>query len=246
MRGTLLSKALQMLKVELGHSEKTGAALTSLDLELLGLIDNTQSLLADTYDWPFLTSRQDVAITAGIGEANRYYDLPTTLVLERPLVVTALWGDRWHPVSYGIGAEQYNSISSGDGGVTPTQSDPINRWQVRPDDDTQFEIWPLPANATTLRFEGTRRLTSLSVVESTGKVIYDLNAALDLDYLMIVYFVAADKLARSKNQDAPAKLQKAQQRLSIVRSAYPQENTVFRINGNGEQPRRQTIKIGVA
>jgi hypothetical protein len=246
-RGTPLAKALLMLKAELGMEQILSTGRSAVDTELLVLLDNTQTLLSDTHDWPFLRSSFDVSITAGTADANRYYDFPTTLSLERPVTAEALWSDRWHPVNYGIDSCHYNSMSSGDGGVTVVQSDPIAQWKWKDGDDTKFEIWPLPQSNTTLRFTGQLKLNALTNVTTDGPIQYDMLKELQLDDLLIVYFAAADKLARMKKSDSSMKLSKAQERLSFLKSSYPVKNTVFNLRGrDSEQPRRKLIKIGTA
>lgn len=239
-RGTTLAKALAMLKGELGTLTNTSIA-PATDLELQLLIDNTQLLLADTYDWPFLNTRSDVAVTAGVLDANRFYDFPETLNLERPVKAETLWGNRWHTLDFGIDSEQFNAYSSGDGDVAAVQTDPIARWGWRPDDATQFEVWPLPATSTTVRFSGQRKVDSLATA-SGGVLTFTQTDILELDDLLVVLFAATDKLARMKKTDASLKQSKAEQRLGMVRASYNSKNPTFSLTP-GSKPERRLIKI---
>jgi hypothetical protein len=83
-------------------------------------------------------------------------------------------------------------------------------------DEGDFEVWPLPVTAQIIRFTAKRNVGPL---RNNGT--YDDTKTLDLDDLLVVYFSAAERLARLKQADAPAKLQLAQERMRVVRATYP-------------------------
>src|SRR5688572_21574796 len=185
-RHTPLAKVLQIFKGECKIALSPGAA-PAQDEAFLLLIEQRQQWLAGEYDWPFLESTFDVAVDA----ADRYGEIPTSLNQDRPFEVEVLWNDRWQPVEKGIGLEEYNVISSGDGGVPIQSQDPIWRWGYKPGDDLEFEVWPIPVTATTLRFKGQRQLTSLRN-EAVGGFAFQLAARVDLDSTLVALVAAAE------------------------------------------------------
>lgn len=202
MRGKTGAELLTSLKAEIGVSPNS----TTNDARYLALLNNTQHFLSVEYDFSFLRRFFDVAIVAG----NRYLNIPANLNLLRPIDVQVLWNRYWEPVHYGIGVEQYNAWNS-DSGET---SDPIQRWSEYglSGNNAQFEIWPLPESAQTLRFIGQKipaTLTSLTTC--------------DLDDLLLVYWCAADELVRLNQPDAQLKLAKARERLGRVRGVQRDE-----------------------
>lgn len=87
---------------------------------------------------------------------------------------------------------------------------------------TAYEIWSLPASATTLRFTGQRLLSPLLLDTDTA----------DLDDQMLVLFTASDYLMRKKQADGQIKLQAAQARMQFIRAAYPRRTRTVVIGRN--------------
>lgn len=212
-RGTLVSALLSMLKGEIGDFAGTNAVR---DAELIQLLSNKQKWLATEYEWPFLEQRWDQDV--GIG--TQFVALPTTdaesdttaINMERFPKLEVLWNNVYQPVEYGIGADEYNTLNFSLG----QSSDPIQRWRVatnpnEPTNQNEFEVWPVPLTTQTLRFTGQRTLLPLAATTDTA----------DLDDMLLVYFVAGERLMRSKQADAQMKLQMAQRRLAWVRQNYP-------------------------
>lgn len=227
-----------MLKGELGVSLTAGVA-TAGDQEFYTLIDDTQKWLASEYDWPFLRSQADIAVAGGTGDATRYPTAPTTINFERPVKVETLWSTYWHPVDFGIGTDQYNQLSSGDGGVAVKQLNPIQRWDWKTNDSTKLEIWPLPTDAQTLRFRGQAILASLK----DGSGAFDSTKTLDLDDLLVVLFAAAGKLARMRKEDSRYVLSKAEARLNRLKASYPVKSTPFVLGGAIHAPPKRVVPI---
>jgi hypothetical protein len=196
---------------------------TADDSQINQVIFDVQQWLASEYDWPFLRSRWDVVATPG----SRYLAYPTVddvnlataINFERAgdLQVYVKWNNVWQEVPYGIREmEEFNYIDS-DRGIP---LDPIQRWMF--DDESNFEIWPIPASAQTVRFVGQRVLTELRTVPVTTIPTWNDAALLDLDDLMVKYFAAAEYLTR-KDQPGIAKLllDKAKNRMQMIRMTYP-------------------------
>lgn len=199
-----------MLKAEIGSNTTSGVA-TASDFEYNQILSDVQQWLWTQHQWPFLYTHEDIVLSVN----TRYYNYPAIVSLDYPTTVETKWGDYWYPVDYGIKGDQY-AISDPDRNQT---LDPAERWQIY--SATQFEIWPVPATAQTLRFWGTRSLATLK----NGSVFDDTKVA-DLDDLMIVYYAAAEKLQRLKQADAQTKLTKATALFNRLRTA-DRPNSVF-------------------
>lgn len=225
-----------MVKAECGKS--LDSTSTAQDAEINQTIANIQSWLASAYDWPFLKNRWDSFLTP----SSRYQAFPTqnTLgvttapVFERPPIVDVKWNQIWQPVLYGIDEyPEFNYLDSDRGQIL----DPIQRWQFN--DETQFEVWPLPASTAQLRFIGQRKLTTL--LSSTNPIMWNDSATLDLDDLLLTYFVATDYLEREENQKASIEAAKAQKQLMALLGAYPVRSDVVTI-GRGAPMDRKMIR----
>ena len=213
-RGTTLAVLRNMLKAEIGDFMGTN---TSRDRELSILLSNKQKWLASEYDWPFLEHRWDLVVLPG----QQFTTLPTldtdegeqsAINFERPVSVHALWSNVYSSVDFGINETEYNSMNFAFG----QQSDPILKYRLASNasgdtDPNQIEVWPVPTVQQTLRFVGQRALATLED---------DVDMA-DLDDMLLVSLVAAEKLQRSKQADAAMKLALAQQRMRQIRMTYP-------------------------
>lgn len=237
-RGTTVVSLLAKLKAEIGDFSGTN---TVRDLELTQLLDNKQKWLATEYEWPFLEQRWDQTVAIGA----QFKTLPTTdaegdttaINMERFPKVEVYWGQHWTPVEYGIGSDEYNTLDHSLG----QDSDPIQRWRVatnpnEPTNPNQYEVWPVPVTAQTIRFTGQRTVTDLTANGATA----------DLDDMLLVYFVAGERLMRSKQQDAQLKLQMAQRRLQWVRQNYPTRDVRRSLAGGGESDfKRDRRNVGM-
>jgi hypothetical protein len=213
MRGTQLKVLRDMLKAELGDAS---SGTRDSDKVLNTLLSNKQKWLATEYDWPFLQRRWDV----GVGANAQFIAFPvqddnTDVVdinLERTPTVEVYWNQVYQPIEYGIGSDEYNTFDFSLG----QQTDPIQRWRAatNPNEPTMqntFEVWPVPVTAQTVRFTGQRALLPLAADTDTA----------DLDDMMLVLFVAGEKLLRSKQRDAELKMQEANRRMAWVKQNYP-------------------------
>jgi hypothetical protein len=228
--GTLLSELLLMLKAEIGSSLTTGVAMSD-DVVLRRLLSNKQKALIHEYDFPNLNVRAEQAIAA------QYGTFPATVSRDRPVLVEVDQDDVWVPLDYGIGAEQYLQY-----GPTET-SDPIRRWQFRNDGSVtpasltldRFEVWPVPASSQQVAFTGTMVLPPL--LADTDRAV--------LDDMMLVLFVAADRLRRYDQKDADLKLGQAQQIAGRLAATLPRSEPVFCLGGSrgmATEPRLTKIR----
>lgn len=214
-RGTTLATLRSMLKAECGYNMQTGVA-TAQDTELNQILNDMQQWLWSQYQWPFLFTHVDVAL---FGQ-TRYYTQPVGVSLDYPTETETYWSNLWYPVDYGIRGQEYEAINP-DLGET---QDPVQRWQIFA--STQIEVWPVPAGVQTLRFWGYGTVTNMANDSATAAI----------DDNLIVFFTAAEKLARAKQGDAAAKLQKAQALFNKLKGAN-RMNTVFTFGG-GPEPRK--------
>lgn len=240
-RGTPLANIRKMLKAEIGFSQDS----STQDAELNMLISTKQKFLAGEFDWPFLTRRWSFTLPAG----TRYMAFPTTednpaatdgskIDFDRPCILEVKYSLRWQEVSYEVEAEEYNFLDS-DRAVMVMN--PCQKWRFasninEPTAADQFEIWPIPSQDQSLRFTGQRLVQDLDADEKTA----------DLDDLLLVYSVAAEKLTRMKQPDAQAKGMLAKERMAQVRGVAPTRNRSIVIGGaHLEKPMKRRVPITV-
>ena len=242
-RNSTLQVVRSMVKAETGKSLASTA--TAQDSEINQIIYDVQQWLASEYDWPYLRSRWDVTIPKG----TRYISFPTVndvnlttaINFERAgdLKVYIKWNEIWQEVYYGISEEnEYNYIDSDTGQVL----DPIQRWSF--DDENKFEVWPLPASNTLLRFVGQRVLTDLRTQYATMPITWNDTATLDLDDLMVTYFAAGEYMTRSHQDDiAKDLLARGAARMAQIRLTYPHREKPPTIVGGGSTLDRRALRI---
>ncbi len=212
-RGTTLATLRAMLKAELGDANE---ANTALDFQLNYLLANKQKDLANMYDWAFLEHRWDLSCSAG----SRYLDIPSsdvrsqacTINFERPVNVQCKYNSNWINVAFGVD-NSYYVVHDSD---SDERSDPIQNWRFSTNSSEsanadEIEIWPIPETAQTLRFTGQRTLYALTSDEHKA----------DLDDLLVVYFVAAERMLLEERAQAQLVFTKAQQHLIRLRAGYP-------------------------
>lgn len=189
------------------------------------LLRRTQEMLHDEWDWPHLDGVWfDKSIIAG----SRYYDFPAGLNYERAMTASVLYNGVWQPMNYGFGPLQYNTFNSDNN----ERSDPATHWRVY--SDTQFEVWPLPATAGTVRFTGTRAL---------GDFDQDTDVCV-LDGTMVVLFAAAEQLAGKPRGKVLSDM--AARRLEQMKSRGGNASEAFRPGSASEdrrQPRETVIRV---
>lgn len=184
MQGVKLQTLVKQVKVITGDSIVEGS---SIDADLAMLLSLTQESLANTSDWASLETTSDVSFDAD----SRLGTFPS-LNLNRPVLVEYRWNETWERLEYGIGAEQYNAWDVGEA------ADPVMRWKLLPLADAvqQFELWPTPATACTVRVTGQRALLPFTVNDDVCT----------LDGLLLVYYAAADRLMLLDRKNVAATL----------------------------------------
>lgn len=187
-----------------------------LEAQHIALLRRVQEELYDAHDWPMLVGTATTAVPAG----QRYTAYPAKTEFSGILRVWArnTGDERWHPLEYGITAEELNTFDSD----ADERSETVRRWQhyvadAEPVATNMFELWPLPKKALTVRFERKRALDPL----------VDKNADYStLDGPSIVLHAAAEILAAEKAEDASLKLQKAVDRVNMVRKVQAKSGTI--------------------
>ena len=240
-RGSTLALVRSMVKSETGKS--LASTSTNQDAEINQIISDVQQWLGSEFDWPFLANRWDCALAPG----SRYVTFPTvntigattSINFERAgdLRVYTKWNNLWQDVNYGIDEQaQFNYIDSDRGMVL----DPVQNWKF--DDESKFEIWPMNATATTVRFVGQRILAALT--SSLSPITWNDSATLDLDDLMVTYFAAGEYMIRAK-QDGTSKdlLARATARMQMIRSTYPAKVKPPILVGGGSTFTRRELKL---
>ena len=232
-RNTTLANLVTMLQAQLGQAITASPANLA---QLQSLLSAKQQWLASEYDWPFLEDRFDTPIPP----QSRYLSFPTidnegltlAMNMERPYRVEVFWNNLWSPVEYGIGSAEFNYLNSDQPGQI---QDPIQRW--RWSEEGQFEIWPINSTSTVIRFTGQRALDGL--VNSTDTA--------DLDDQLIVLAVAAELLARNKQQDAQNKQALFMERLRAVRASYPGRPKGLILGGGcSREEKKRLVSVGVS
>ncbi len=203
--------------VELNESVATGD-----NARYLALANNQVKWLIGQHAWLLGKVRAEVALTPG----TQYYTFPESDIdidrVDKEAFIEQSDGYRYN-VEFGIGQRQYNSY-----GNETEQIDPVQRWDlVNVSGVTKIEVWPIPLTAQTLHLSGIRVFTPMSVDASTCP----------LDDMLVILFMAAEELARSKAADATAKLAKAQAHLAGLKGSRQTEHEQFSMAGGG-CPRR--------
>ncbi|OFX03282.1 MAG: hypothetical protein A3E78_12160 [Alphaproteobacteria bacterium RIFCSPHIGHO2_12_FULL_63_12] len=227
-RGTTLGQLVAQLKAEIGMSASAAVGQEKIG-QLQQLLRRHQELLYDTYTWPHLRVRHaDKATAAG----QRFYDWPAAINPDRVDGAVFRWGSLWQPVTFGIDTEiDYNQFDSGE----DVRSDPVLKWDWYDDGGSlQFEVWPMPATVSTIRFSGIKALGSLTADADTA----------DLDDRLIVLFAAAEMRAGQKDEDT--KKQLASARLTRLGINAIKSGPVVIGGGEADLRRRRPLTIQIA
>jgi hypothetical protein len=202
MRTKTLNEMVSMLRAECGESTNASMGINSVD-GLYQLLRRTQEGLYDEFDWPQFIIDTDEALLA---DQNTY----TINDAIDPMRIFKVWvkdSDTWVELEYGITPIDYNGSDPEDG---ESETVPM-KWQFR--NDNQFEVWPKPSIAGTMRFRHVRTLPDMT--SGSDRSTLDAN--------LIVLFSAAERLATKKDQSAPVKLQMAQKKLAALRNLSTQK-----------------------
>lgn len=243
MRNQTLGNVLYKLKAEL--RKMLDATATAEDPTLYQLIENAQQELADGYNWGFLKSRWDSFLPPGTRFATYPIGLSpqggaasamAAIDLNRPIEVQVKWNNIWQPVMYGIDEQpEFNYLDSDRNQVL----DPVQRWQMS--DTTQFEIWPLPATTAQVRFVQNRALTSLQTGATTPPT-FNPSATLDLDDLLVVFYVCSSVGAFEKKNNTAVYTARFKERIKTLLGNNPIRTETITV-GRGMPLDRKAIRL---
>jgi hypothetical protein len=196
MQTDTLANCVYALRAEAGHSLSSAQGQNLVDV-LKYLLKRSQQELWTAYQWPTLMQSGDTQMVAG----QYLYNYPAGFDFEaiRQSYTAPASSSQWLPLAYGID-ETYIMP----GGANSQSGDGPQLW--RPELD-KFRVWPTPISANNwTRFRGMKPLNAF---------IADSDVS-TLDAMAIVLFAATEVLTRSKAADAPAKLKKAQNHLTVI------------------------------
>ncbi|MCE7901248.1 MAG: hypothetical protein DYH20_01010 [Gammaproteobacteria bacterium PRO9] len=212
-RGTQFRELVNMLRAELGQSLQRSTGLNTVEAQKYAL-KNTYQWLWDSFDWRFLKVYRDESLIPG----ERYYSFDPDMSYESVERAWTKYGDSWLPVVFGIDPEQQNAVEE--------TRDPVCRWDSH--DDDQYEVWPVPASAGTLRMYGIRKYKPL--VDEKDKCL--------LDDLMVVMWTVARLAPRAKAANGQLYVEIAKDRLRRMRAkARGNKSRPFVLGGGaGREP----------
>lgn len=224
MRYMTLAEMLEGLRIETHNSTNVahGAAFDSAHKYLLNRVQDDLYL---NYDWPGLKAVWELSAANG----ERYHAYPDNARFETIDAIYAKDGaNRWIKLTYGITPEQLSITNSDDN----ERGFPICRWQSYmqpsgPTNNNMFEVWPVPDRTVPLMVKGLRACRPLVNSDDVSTI----------DGYAVVLHAASELLAGSKSEDAPIKLQKAQERVRMlkVRQAS-KDNRPLSLSRSGSTP----------
>lgn len=240
--GKNLEELIADLRMEIGQSTNP-AVSRSTRARYIRLLNRHQRQLHREYDWPFLEIKRDIRMEAG----SRYYDFPADIDMDRQIVIENKYATTWHPVKYGITAQQYNEIDSD----TDQRLDPVLRWgyyTINPSDSTdvlqpQIEVWPVPAsdgNIATL--DGCLRVKG---IRKCIEMVNDADVCV-MDSDMVVLYAAAEILAKFRSPDAQAKLDQADNMKNTLKNRATPSQSFTPGGDTFNEPERRKIELRVA
>jgi hypothetical protein len=231
-RGKQLLSLIAQLRAETGRSQDVAVGVDEVE-NLKVILQRTQELLYEEYEWPHMVVQRTITLAAG----QRYYDLPSDLNFDRIQDVKLRYNTVYVDLERGIEFEDYSIFDSN--ASTPERSFPTLKWDVR---DTgsgeQVEVWPIPNQEATIYLYGTKKL---------GDLIQEADTA-DLDDRLIVLFAATEILSRQKSNDARIKLSQAEKRLLTLRrnSQAASKPVQIGLGGGPHKPDRNRTRVIVS
>ncbi len=219
--GKTLDELVLAVRAEIGDSTNPSMGVDQLPA-LRQTIARVQNSYYEDFDWPHLKIDKDEAAPQG----ERYFTFDPEVNFQRIIQVDIKIDGRWQELHYGIGTEQYNVYDSDEGVVgTPM------RWQHY--GENQFEVWPIPDRACTIRFRCIRNLKPLIAGTDTC----------DIDSDLIVLAVAAEMLARSRSEDAQIKLTLATARYNRLKGRVMKTGSFVLGGGLRSTPPGSRIRV---
>jgi hypothetical protein len=216
--GTPLATLVEMLADECGTSSASSRGIDNRAY-FIRIIQRVYETLSDSFDWTFLRVDNDDA-TKVLEAGSRYYDFPVAMDLRSTTIAYLFYNNVWVPMRYGIDEMNYNQMNP----ELDQRADPQTRWRVK--DESQFEVWPLPAsNGNKVRFRGKRLQTPLTSDQARAT----------MDDQLIVLYAASEILSKSSQKDAEIKLAAAKDRMAICRRMYSDRNKIRIGMGAGDE-----------
>lgn len=253
-----------MLKAECGIAQSSTNVAEDVALNLM--LASRQEMLAMKFDWPFLEQRWEAAVAA----SAQFVAEPTTTVAvngvtetasinwDRPVCVATRYTNQWFPVDYGIGNDEYDAV--------PDPCDPVRRWRHAANVNepggvaSMIEVWPTPLTATTLRFNGRRKLYDLfppsaatAYLSNTAAYSGDLNArtyldalTADLDDLLLIHTCAAERLAKLDQHNAQVQAGLARERwLVLTATSASNEDPIIYGSSHLDRPQKRLVPMTI-
>lgn len=153
------------------------------------LINRVERVTYAMDDWPTLEIEEEVSVVANA----QFVTLPTNMTFAMINDVWVAYGNQWLKLTHGIGIAE-RSIYPDTARASPTM-----RWEIRAPGNVDFEVWPISAQAETLRFIGMQKLG--------GMLKDDDTCVIDADVLVLR--CAAELLAKEDKSDAGIKMETA-------------------------------------
>lgn len=226
MRGRQFLQLLDDLRDELDINSDPAVGSSATPGLKRALKRNYQTLY-DSYDWPHLRQVfERITLNAG----QRYYDFPEEMDYDKLEVAANWWGGMPHPMTRGIGFDEY-SVTDSD---NDERSDPVTHWDVRRVDGKEMmEVWPIPSGTgQAIQFIGKTKF----------KPLVDDNDICLLDDELVLLYAAADRLPAKKRGDFNMKIAAAQARLGIVKARAMADSPSVRM---GLSTRKTSLSRGV-
>jgi hypothetical protein len=210
-QGVTLADMTLDLRATLGYSMNVAHGVDQ-QASLNAALKRTQIELWQIYDWPSLDVMIDVDLPAG----QKTVSVPTVAANPPGMDFEHINALYWYTVTdtrrryidYGIGPEEY---SQSDSNLNVQGGNPV-KWQFwgagagQPTDT--IEIWPIPAAAYRLTFEGRRALKPL---------VADTDVC-TLDSELIIAQAAIPIMARNRDLTVQTQIQKAQSLMMRIKS----------------------------
>jgi hypothetical protein len=224
-RGTQFSVLRTRLRAELKRSVQVSVGVE--DVNTLNVtLNHAYTTLYLQKDWAHLRKIFTQALVAG----SYRYDFPTGLNSDRVEVVEVKWNGIFTPVARGIDIADYNAHDSND----DERSDPVLKWDVRwVTDETQLEVWPIPASAQTLYLKG---------IQSIEQLVNDDDLCL-LDDDLVVLFASAELAPKDQRE---TKLAIAQSHLNMLTARMRGGQSDYRLGLGPTEGKRPEIVVRVA
>jgi hypothetical protein len=229
-RGKQLLSLIAQLRAETGRTQNVAVGVDEVE-NLKVILQRTQEILYDEYEWPHLRIQRTIALTAG----SRYYDMPSDLNFDRIQHVKLKYSGVYTDIERGIEFDDYSIYDSN--ADTPERSFPTLKWDIRnTGSGEQVEVWPIPSQDATLYMFGTKSLSNL--IQESDRA--------DLDDRLIVLFSAAEILARQKSNDAKNKMSQAERRLMMLRRNSQGDSKMVQVGLGNKQTNRGKTTIVVS